>query len=167
MSKVQRAARCSALIIFLCVILAGCSRPEIETCSIYLGKDVLLDEYGFPSIVNGSHTVFEYYHEVPEPPCTFDAGMKEILVFQIAPEVSEFTVADADLFGSVATYRYEAFSPYNGAHPVSSGTIAGTHVYGRAWDVAIDVLIRLKALDGDLSTETRELHLRREFQVRH
>jgi hypothetical protein len=165
-SKAQRAARRSTLIICLSVLLAGCRLPEIETCSIFPRKDIVLNEYGRYSIVDGAHTAFEYYHEVPDPPCASDIGEKEILVFQVDPAVREFTLADADFVEHVTTYRLSAFSPYSGDHPVSSGIVSGVEVSPLEWSVQIDVVIELKGLHGEISPETRELHLRREFQVR-
>lgn len=101
----------------------------------------------------------EYYHEVPESPFVTDTGMSESLVCQIDPGAKDFTVADADFIEHVTTYWFNAFSPYSGTYPVSSGTIMGTQASDKACDVAIDVVIRLKALSGDITTETRELHL--------
>ena len=167
LSGADRHRRSKGLVFALCLwpILAGC-QTEFETCCVLPNKDIVLDQYGDFSVIDGTHTVFEYYHEVPDPPLVLDAGMSQRLVFQIDSNVTGFTVADADLGPHRAMYRYSGFSPYAADHPVSSGVIAGAEVFSMKWLVDIDVVITLRAVGGEISTSTKELHLRREFPVR-
>ena len=128
LSGLQHAAQCSIYVICLCVMLAGCKRAEIETCSVFLGKDISLDRYGDYSIVDGTHMLFEYYHEVPELPNAADTGMTEGLVFQIDPGAKNFTIVDADLAAHATTYRFSAFSPYNDSSSFQRNHFGNKHL---------------------------------------
>ena len=117
--------------------------PEVNEFIFFRSSQVSIlkpnEHLRLAAVTSGEKLVFMYRYTYGDYVELMDDEYTESILFEVSPDVEEFTISGEDLRANNANLGFLCFCENSSFYPISNGTIKGVKIDENEWQVTIEI----------------------------